>query len=391
VAGKTDGTLALFGAGRIFSIPPSAPFFDTLASAVLRGDLIAGDAAGPPNLENALIYLPDRVACRGLEAAFQRATEGRAISLPRLRPLGGTEDDALRILYAAESDDPTPEAPVPPAIGALERRIVLTRLILAWAERVKRGQAGETGALGLSIAETPAAASELAVDLMRLMDEADTEAVDLARLRDLLPERFAAHEQLSLNFLDVVLGAWPDYLEASGRLSPMTRRNRVLALETQAVRELRPDRPVIVAGSLGMTPAVCALLEAVYAHPRGAIVLPGADLSLDEEGWRSLPKHPEHPQAATARLLMRLAASRANITPLQLKAPSAAETARARFLSEAMRPSSTVAAWPRFIETMHPSSIRAGLANRARRGRGYCCRPAGGDGEGRAQRQPGYT
>jgi ATP-dependent helicase/nuclease subunit B len=294
MAGKADGggTLSLFGPGRLFSIPPSAPFLDTLAAAILAGDLTGGAAPGPLDLADIRVYLPNHAACRELQAAFLRASAGGATLLPRIKPVGGAEEDALLILHAAETEEPSPAAAVPPAIGALERRMVLTQLILAWADRVKRGAGGEAGAPGLSIAETPAAASEMALGLMRLMDEADTEEVDLGRLRGLLPERFAAHEQLSLDFLEIVLTAWPAYLEASGRLNPMVRRNRVMALEADALRELRADRPVIVAGSLGTIPATAALIAAVHAHRRGAIVLPGADLLLDNTGWQGLELHP---------------------------------------------------------------------------------------------------
>jgi ATP-dependent helicase/nuclease subunit B len=363
MAGKADGgTLPLFGRPRIFSVPPSASFLDTLADAILRGDLTGGVAPGPLDLADTLVYLPNHTACRGLQAAFLDAAKGGATLLPRIRPIGGAEEDALLILHAAETEEPNSGGPVAPAIGALERRMVLTQLILAWADRVKRGAAGEIGALALSIAETPAAASEMALGLMRLMDEADTEGVDLGRLRELSPERFAVHEQLSLDFLEIVLTAWPAYLEASGRLNPMARRNRVMALEIDALREAKTDKPVIVAGSLGTIPATAALIEAAYMHPRGVAVLPGVDLWLDHAGWEKLGAHAEHPQAAVGRLLARLGATRADVVPLPAKA-SVAEAARARFVSEAMRPSSTVAAWPGYVESTHPSTIRAGLAD----------------------------
>jgi ATP-dependent helicase/nuclease subunit B len=362
MAGKADGsTLSLFGPGRIFSIPASAPFLDTLAGSLLRGDLTSGRAPEPAELAGMRIYLPDRAACRALEAALLRVLEGGTPSLPRIMPIDGVAGDALSILHKPETKEPAPDAPVPQPINALERRMVLTRLILAWADRVKRGMAGEAGALALTIAETPTAASELALGLMRLMDEADTQQVDLGRLRTLLPERFAAHEQLSLDFLNIVLDAWPAYLEASGRLPSMARRNRVLTLEAKAIAELRSDQPVIVAGSVGADPATEALIGAVYAHRSGAIVLPGVDLVLDDGAWRALADHPEHPQAAIARLIARLGAARADITPLSADAPGSSMAARARFFGEAMRPSGTIAAWPAYIEKTRPEAVRRAL------------------------------
>src|SRR5688500_13910258 len=72
MAGKTvgSGTLSLFGPGRIFSISPSAPFLDALARAILAGDLTGGTPPGPLDLAETRVYLPNRDACRGLQAAF---------------------------------------------------------------------------------------------------------------------------------------------------------------------------------------------------------------------------------------------------------------------------------------------------------------------------------
>jgi ATP-dependent helicase/nuclease subunit B len=348
--------------GRIFTIPPGAPFLDTLARAILKGDLprLGGEAPGPLDLAETLVYLPNRAACQALREAIMRASGGATL-LPRIRPIGGAEDDALLILHGVEEREAARNAAVPAAIDPLERRMVLTQLILAWGERVKHGAASEAGALGMSIAETPAAAAELALGLMRLMDEADTEGADLARIRELLPERFAVHEQLSLDFLDIVLDAWPNYLGAVERLNPMQRRNRVMALEADALREAGGSKPVIVAGSFGNIPATAALIEAAHSLPRGAIVLPGADLWLDEASWEAVGQHPEHPQAGVRQLLTRLGVSRADIATLPGGAQVCPGNARQPFVSEALRPSSTLTAWPGFIEAADAKALRAAL------------------------------
>lgn len=365
MAGKTDGgsTLSEKSGTRIFSIPTSEPFLDVLAGAILRGTLTGGVAPAPLEMADIVVYLPDRAACRGLSAALTRARGAGVTVLPRLRPVGGDDDDALRILTDAPAEEPASGHGLPPAISALERRMALTQLILAWSERVKLHGLGESGPLGVSVAETPAAASELALGLMRLMDEADAEGADLGQLRTLSPERFATHEQLSLDFLNIVLEAWPGYLDASGKLNPLARRARLLTLATDALREAHDGPPVIVAGVLGATPAAAALIEAVHAHPRGAVVLPGLDLHLDDDGWRALPDHPEHPQALLAGLLARLGISRSGVAPLSATPPRMAMRARAEFLGQAMRPSSTVAAWPAFIDGAAPESVRAALAD----------------------------
>ncbi len=86
--------------GRIFTIPPSAPFLDALARAILDGNLPreGGTPPGPAELAAYQIYLPNRAACRALADAFLRASDSRATLLPRIKPLGSAEEDALLLL-----------------------------------------------------------------------------------------------------------------------------------------------------------------------------------------------------------------------------------------------------------------------------------------------------
>ncbi|WP_170936944.1 MULTISPECIES: double-strand break repair protein AddB [Rhodomicrobium] len=348
--------------GRIVTIPPSAPFLDVLARAVLSGDLphAGGRPPGPLELADTQIYLPNRAACRALADAFLHASESGATLLPRIRPLGSAEEDSLLILYGDDEADGRPDLPVAPSIGALDRRMALTQLVLAWARNLSRGQF--SGESGLRIADTPAAAAELALELMRLMDEAETEGVDLGRLRELVPERFAGHEQLSLSFLDIVLQAWPAYLAGQELLNPVDRRNRIMALETQRLKDTAPETPVIVAGSTGSIPATANLMKAIFGLPNGAIVLPGVDLMLDEAGWAAVADHPEHPQAGLHALLGELGAERADVSYLAGAEPQQDGLHRAQFISEAMRPASTLGVWPQFAEAAKPEAIRASLA-----------------------------
>ncbi len=349
---------------RIFTIAPSAPFLDGLARAVLNGQLprLGGEPPTPIALAAYQIYLPNRAACRLLADAFLRASETGATLLPRIRPLGSAEEDELLILHADEEEGfGRPDLPVAPGIGALDRRMALTQLVLAWARRLSRGQVA--GDASLRIADTPAAAAELALELMRLMDEAETEGVDLSRLRELVPERFAGHEQLSLDFLTIVTQMWPQHLAEHGLLNPVDRRNRIMALETERLRAARPATPVIIAGSTGSIPATAALMQAVAALPQGAIVLPGVDLMLDEASWKAAADHPEHPQAGLLHLLGTLGASRRDVAFVGGTEPNGDAVHRLRFLSEAMRPASTLGLWPQFTQSAPREAIAAGLAN----------------------------
>ncbi|MGM9458161.1 hypothetical protein, partial [Lacticaseibacillus rhamnosus] len=87
--------------------------------------------------------------------------------------------------------------------------------------------------------------------------------------------------------------------------------------------------------------------------PRGAVVLPGLDLDLDEAGWDGIETGEGfnrtiahgHPQAILHRLLGPdgLAMKRAEIAALGT--PDEAGAARAKLLSQALRPADTTDAW----------------------------------------------
>jgi ATP-dependent helicase/nuclease subunit B len=345
--------------GKLFSIPPREPFLESLARAILSGR-IPGDGAPPPDafdLARYEIYLPNRAACRSLAQIFLDLSPRRATLLPRIRPLGSAEEDEL-LLLQAEIDDGLfrdTDLPVAPAMNAMERRLALSSLVLAWTRRLRDGGGGEPG---LRIADTPAAASEMALDLMRLMDEAETEGADLSRLAEILPERFAEFEQLSLNFLGIVINIWPAFLDERGMLNPAERRNRLMALETERLRRAHPETPVIIAGSTGSIPATAELMKAVTGLAKGAIVVPGLDFALDDESWAALDQHQEHPQAGLFALLGTLGAVRGDVLDLT---PQTSPNSRADFLSEAMRPSETLGRWPDYMESADRDAVREAM------------------------------
>ena len=85
-----------------------------------------------------------------------------------------------------------------------------------------------------------------------------------------------------------------------------------MALETERLAHGSPH-PVIAAGSTGTVPATARLLKVIASLPNGAVVLPGLDLSLDDDSWAMLAEHPEHPQAGMAELLRKLGATRDDV------------------------------------------------------------------------------
>jgi ATP-dependent helicase/nuclease subunit B len=124
---------------RLYTIPPSAPFLSTLARAVLDGDLPMPGGAKPDllTLPRVIIYLPTRRAVRALRDAFLDASGGKAALLPSICALGDPDEDAA-IIFGAEGDQDQGFAGAggARAIGPLERRLALMRLVLRWSERL---------------------------------------------------------------------------------------------------------------------------------------------------------------------------------------------------------------------------------------------------------------
>lgn len=338
---------------RLYTIPPSAPFLSTLARAVLDGDLPmpGGAKPDPLTLPRVIIYLPTRRAVRALRDAFLDASGGKAALLPSIRALGDPDEDAA-IIFGAEGDQDQGFAGAggARAIGPLERRLALMRLVLRWSERWHESGIADPAGYGPPIA-TPAQASYLAADLGQLMDSVESEEVDLSAVQDLAPQEYAAYWQEIVEFLKIITENWPAYLRDNGLVSPMARRNLLMAFEAARLTANPRVGPVIAAGSTGTVPATARLLKVIASLPNGAVVLPGLDLSLNEASWASLPEHPEHPQAGMAELLNKLAATRDDVRYVLGSQPNVEHRARLRFVSEVLRPASDTDRWQTYLKS----------------------------------------
>jgi ATP-dependent helicase/nuclease subunit B len=352
---------------RIWSIAAGRSFLDTLAAAVLDGNLPHAGGAQPDRLKLAAmtILLPTHRAVRALQDAFLRVAKGRALLLPRLVPISDTDEDQGLLADLAGGTSPLgAEFTLPPATGKLERQLALTNLVLAWSRRMTVPQSGPDGDLAPVVstgAATPAQAAHLAADLTRLMDMVETEDRSLDGLADLVPDDFSEHWQRTIDFLEIVTQYWPAHLSEKNLLSPVQRRNRLIRAEAERLTRTAPTDPVIVAGVSGSVPATVDLMRAVAALPAGAIVIPGLDRTLDDASWLQVGAHPEHPQHGLAKLLESLGVARAAVGEVAGPSPTAHAEARTAFLSEAMRPAGATGNWERYIANADRSSVRASL------------------------------
>jgi ATP-dependent helicase/nuclease subunit B len=315
----------------VYTIAPDRPFLATLAQGLVA--LAGGD---PLLLPGMTVLLPTRRAARALREAFLRLTAeggepGAPLLLPRLRPVGDLDDDEVGLALNG-ADDAT--LAIPPAVPDLRRRLLLTRLVLAWSER--------SGAGPLLHGQ----AAALAGALGRLLDAAESEEASFEKLRELAPADLAEHWQKVLDFLDILPRFWPAILAEEGALDPAERRNRLLRRQAAAWRRVPPPGPVFAVGLTGGIPALSELLSAVAWLDRGAVILAGLDRSCDAEAWGLIAAEPTHPQYLTALLLRQL-----DITPEEVGdwpaggGMSGGCARRLGLVAEALRPAALTDGW----------------------------------------------
>ena len=123
---------------RLFTIAPGAPFLETLARSVLDGAIFPelSRANGPLALAGATIYVPTQRAAQALRRRFAEE-HGSALLLPRIVPLGALDDSETRALFDVPATLFDYGDDIPEAVGEIDRRMALTRLVLSWAKAVR--------------------------------------------------------------------------------------------------------------------------------------------------------------------------------------------------------------------------------------------------------------
>src|SRR5690348_10073694 len=152
---------------RVFNIPASVPFLPTLIDALQDGKLGFHFADDPLALAAATLYLPTRRACRLMRDAFLEKLRGNGAILPRIVAIGDIDEDEIAFAESAAGSIAADALALPEALGGLERKLQLTRLVIEWSQSPQLREGAGTPL----VAQTPAAASGLADDLARLMDD----------------------------------------------------------------------------------------------------------------------------------------------------------------------------------------------------------------------------
>jgi ATP-dependent helicase/nuclease subunit B len=273
----------------LFTIPSGTPFVDALAAGIAARH--GGDAL---ELSRVTVLLPTRRACRALRDAFLRHGDGAAMLLPQIRPLGDVAEDELDVMVTGAGGAPLD---LPPALPELHRLLLLAQLV------EKRPD----------VSGDPAMAVDLAAELAALLDSAQTEGLGLDALDRLVPENFSTHWKITLQFLEIVRAHWPQVLAERGAMDAAERRIALMQARLEAWRVAPPADPVYAAGSTGSIPATAALLGLIARLPRGAVVLPGFDETMDGALRDAIAADATHPQHGMVQLLDRIGAQPAEV------------------------------------------------------------------------------
>ncbi|MCZ2157786.1 double-strand break repair protein AddB [Bartonella sp. 220] len=344
---------------RVFSISTGTPFLPHFVDALLSGALIDNFA---PNgdiqmaLADTLIYVPTRRAARALRTAFVERSNIKSSFLPTIRPLGDLDEE--NFLFAENHTNT-----LNPPIGESERLLLLARLIRPWRENLPAHLRAMFGTEEVLIPAHTADAIWLAQDLAKLIDEIETEAADWSKLNEIVPDMVAEWWQITLDFLTIVTQNWPQILTERQRSNPVEWRNQTLKMHAETLHHTQSHKPILAAGVSGSIPAVSYLLKVIASLPKGAVVLPGLDLHMDEEQWEALGTTNKekaiyhsfdhtanifsHPQYHFKKLLSFMKCHRIHVR--EIGQQSAIKKKHTALLSEVFRPASTTDKWVQIV------------------------------------------
>ncbi len=353
---------------RLYSIAPGAPFLATVAKTLCEGSLTPDftyDPADPLSLARVTIFVPTRRAARSLRSEFVDFIGGRSAILPVIRPLGETEEDAG---FFDEAPPALMDLAAP--LSGPGRLLELSRLILAWRNRLPEAILALHSGSPLIAPASPADAIWLARDLAELIDAIETEERDWADLDKLKVENYADWWKLTLEFLKIASEWWPARLAELKRSSPSRHTTALLDAEAKRLAGLAHG-PVIVAGSTGSVPAAARLIATVARMENGTVILPGLDRAMPEEHWREIglaefstpvsdAARRSHPQYGLYRLLEKLGVKREDVAPLG-EPPQALEE-RAAILSRALSPSQATDGWMAWRKTLPDEALARAFA-----------------------------
>lgn len=309
---------------QIFTIPIDRPFLSDLIQGIFNR---FGEK--PSDLKDLTIVLPTRRACRALKEAFFDEAPHQSMILPRILVLGDlSNDDILPLMAHHDSSSGMMKQlmALPNALSPFRRHLILTRLLVEAKEYVP------STLQGLHLAE----------DLSVLLDQIYAEEHDFQNLSNLVPDNFAAHWQVTLQFLQILTQVWPEILRAEQALDPMDLRNQQFRLIAKEWTKAPPQKPIVFAGVNLALSSAADMIRSALLSPSVCLVLHGLDQVSSDDYWTKIKE--DHPQYLLKKLLSHYEIDRLSIPHFYQTKPQS-HLDRTLFLSEIFRPAEETHLW----------------------------------------------
>ncbi|MGL4825554.1 MAG: hypothetical protein ACRC4G_05110, partial [Alphaproteobacteria bacterium] len=271
----------------LWNIPTGLPFLKTLVEGLPRfcedHQISLGDVT---------LYLPYARAGTNFKQMLLECYQG-AFLLPRIEILGEWTDDGLEFPENPDAGADAEHKTIPPLV----RQALLAQLVREKQTQLARQEGLEVPPFQMTL--------QLVETLIAFLDQACIEEVSLENLAQLVPEAFASHWQLTLDFMRIIQIYWPQLLQEKGYTEPYVQHHQWVQRKLAAWQQSPPSGWVLAAGSTGTMPATAGLLKAIATLPKGGVILPGLDPHFGQQ-----PESPSvsacHPQYALQQLLKRL-------------------------------------------------------------------------------------
>ncbi len=303
----------------IYNIPLSCSFWDSVAQIYLNK--FGKDYL---KLASALFLVPNRRACQSLISAFVRIQGLNPTILPQIVPITEVDDEAL-FFNTFNTENSLSDIGLP--ICKEERLFLFTRMIMS--------KPTDFGLKQISLPQ----AFNLALSLADFIDTAINQGLSFDRLTGLVPEKYAAHWQETLQLLKIITDFWPEILKERKAVDTAELKNILLYKQADVWEENQTTKTIVAAGITANFPAIIRVLKVISNLPNGAIYFAGIDSFADNAYWQAIDE--VHPQFELKELLTSLNIERsqiADICPPQ-------NSLREKFISEIMRPAVVSHTW----------------------------------------------
>jgi ATP-dependent helicase/nuclease subunit B len=307
----------------LYTIAAENPFLRVLAKWLLN------DIA---EVSRATILVPNRRSARALEAVLLQESGRPAMLLPNIKPIGDIDEDLIA--------DSVPETGIADALSKTAHLHAILNVLMQWARTNPNTE------LAQDVSASGAQAFALAQSLQQLVNQFETEDVDVSKLQSVYDLDLAGHRQNILDLLKVITAELPILLSTENLIGPSARRNAMIRLEAERIRDGKHKGAIIAAGSTGTNPATRDLLKAIALHPHGTVVLPGLDLVLDDAAWMTITS--EHPQYSLKSMLDNWGVTRSDVQNL-----GAPPGRRMWVMGQALRPAAVAEHWFETLKGQH--------------------------------------